>query len=73
MTIELKHISDRTIREVVAAALDRGWRFDRQGRGGHIKLVHPNGCAFVSTSKGVRGRGSRNLDATLRRIERGQT
>jgi hypothetical protein len=63
----LKHMSDRELRDVVSAALERGWVVHTIGK--HVQLRHPTTGAFAhtSTSRGSRGRGVANLRAQLAR------
>jgi predicted RNA binding protein YcfA (HicA-like mRNA interferase family) len=59
------------LKELLRAAEARGWRVDATRRGGHVRLVHPDGGVVVASGTPSDRRALANLKAMLRRVERG--
>jgi len=59
------------LKELLRAAEARGWRVDATRRGGHVRLVHPDGGVVVASGTPSDHRALANLRAQLRRVERG--
>lgn len=55
--------------QVIDAAIERGWSVCST-RNGHLKLLHPSGAIYFTSSTPSDRRASMNLDHDLRRIER---
>ena len=64
-----KHIP-RTLRPIVNAARERGWTTDLTSKG-HIRLLHPRYGIVVTSGSPSDWRARKNLEARLRRAERG--
>jgi predicted RNA binding protein YcfA (HicA-like mRNA interferase family) len=59
------------LKELLRAAEARGWRVELTRRGGHVRLVHPDGAVVVAAATPSDHRALANLRAQLRRVERG--
>jgi predicted RNA binding protein YcfA (HicA-like mRNA interferase family) len=59
------------LKELLRAAEARGWQLELTRRGGHVRLVHPDGGVVVASGTPSDRRALANLKAMLRRVERG--
>jgi predicted RNA binding protein YcfA (HicA-like mRNA interferase family) len=59
------------LKQLLRAAEARGWRVELTRRGGHVRLVHPDGPVVVAASTPSDFRALANLRSMLRRVERG--
>ena len=64
-------ITNRDLRRIVRDAEARGWTCDLT-RKGHLKLRHPSGAIVIAAWSPSDHRALKNLEARLRRVERGQ-
>ena len=58
------------LKQLLRAAEARGWRVELTRRGGHVRLVHPDGGLVVAASTPSDHRALANLRAQPRRVER---
>lgn len=68
-SVTLAHVH-KTLRVTVADAVARGWVLERTRR--HLRLRHPDRGVVVFGKTPSEYRGLKNLQADLRRAERGQ-
>lgn len=64
-------ITNRDLRAILVEAEQRGWGVE-QTRKGHLKLTHPTGAVVFAASSPSDHRAIKNMEARLRRVERGQ-
>lgn len=64
-------IGNRDLRDALAAAEERGWQIVATSKS-HIKLTHPSGAVVFAGSSPSDRRAIRNMEARLRRVERGE-
>jgi predicted RNA binding protein YcfA (HicA-like mRNA interferase family) len=66
----LSMISDKDSRGIIRDALKRGWEIEVSG-GGHIRLRHlATGDVVITSGSRCGGRGTANLLAQIKRVER---
>lgn len=59
---------NRDVRDVVDAAVGRGWEIVREGP--HMQMRHPNGALTHVSSTPSDRRAASRIDTTFRRLER---